>query len=69
MGPVYVFKCRICDKIFEVTRADLKNNDTSCIYCGAAQTRRVYTVPAVIFRGNGFYTTDYRRAKGQKEKV
>lgn len=59
--PLYEYKCDHCDEIFEVMQkfsdAPLATHDK----CGGP-VRRLVSVPAIQFKGTGWYITDYARA-------
>lgn len=63
--PVYVFECELCGEIFE--RESHMNDDLSQVICpnGHPTAHRVYSAPAVIYKGSGFYVND-KRAKASK---
>jgi putative FmdB family regulatory protein len=59
--PTYEYKCDACGATFErfqsITAAPIKR----CPECGKAKVRRLIgTGAGVIFKGSGFYITDYR---------
>ena len=59
--PTYEYKCSACGHAFEkfqsITAAPLKK----CPKCGKNQARRLIgTGAGLIFKGSGFYITDYR---------
>jgi putative FmdB family regulatory protein len=67
--PTYEYKCTACGHAFEqfqsITAAPIKR----CPQCGKAKVKRLLgTGAGVIFKGSGFYTTDYRDAS-YKEKA
>ncbi len=71
--PTYEYECRDCGHRFEtfqsITDAALKK----CPACGKRALRRLIGAGAtVIFKGSGFYQTDYRsdayRKSAEKEK-
>ncbi len=59
--PLYEYKCDHCDEVFEVMQkfsdAPLATHDK----CGGP-VRRMISVPAIQFKGTGWYITDYARA-------
>lgn len=65
--PVYVYHCTSCDKEFEVTQRMSDPPLTDC-GCGAkGSVRRLLSSGAgVIFKGSGFYQTDYKGSAGAK---
>jgi putative FmdB family regulatory protein len=58
--PLYTFECTTCGARFERAR---HMTDQTIPVCpnGHRTVRRVFTPPAVIFKGAGFYSTDHRR--------
>lgn len=58
--PVYDYFCQACGSQFERRLSFLDDKETSnCPVCGAGAFRK-FAVPAVIFKGSGFYQTDHR---------
>ncbi len=57
--PRYEYKCKKCDRAFEVTHGI---NDTveSCEECGG-DVRRVFHPVGIVFKGSGFYATDSKK--------
>ena len=67
--PTYEYDCGACGKTFEkfqsIKAAPLKN----CILCGKPKAKRRFgTGAGLIFKGSGFYITDYR-SDSYKEKA
>ena len=67
--PTYEYKCDACGHGFErfqsITAAPVKK----CPECGKSKVRRLIgTGAGLIFKGSGFYITDYRDA-GYKDKA
>jgi len=56
--PIYVYRCRDCGADLERRQGFQDPPLTECATCGGA-LRRVLQPVGVIFRGSGFYTTDY----------
>ena len=59
--PTYEYKCSACDHVFEkfqsITAAPIKK----CPQCGKNKAKRLISMGAgMIFKGSGFYITDYR---------
>jgi putative FmdB family regulatory protein len=59
--PVYSFICSVCGERFE--RKSSFSEDHMHFVCpnGHEQVRRVYSAPAVFYKGSGFYVTDHRK--------
>jgi len=62
--PTYEYRCLKCKKAFErfqkMTDAPLKK----CPTCGGKAERQIGTGAGLIFKGSGFYITDYKRSGG-----
>ena len=59
--PLYKFKCDICGTVFE--KPFHMEDDKSGLMCpnGHKQVHRVYAAPNIVFKGSGFYVTDYKK--------
>ena len=57
--PTYVYACKDCSDRTEVVQRMSDAPLTECAKCGGA-LRRVLFPPAVVYKGSGFYTTDYK---------
>ena len=60
--PIYEYKCQECGYRFEV-RQDFDDDAlTECRNNGChGPVRRLFSPPAIIFKGSGFHITDYGR--------
>jgi putative FmdB family regulatory protein len=61
--PVYEYRCTK-DHVYEKTESFSAPSVQKCTVCGA-RARRQISMPAVIFKGSGFYSTD-NRGSGSK---
>lgn len=57
--PTYVYACRECDERLEVVQKMSDEPLKDCPKCEGS-LRRVLFPPAVVYKGSGFYTTDYK---------
>ena len=57
--PMYVYACQSCGRVIERRQSFQDAPLTDCDECGGA-LRRVLQPVGIIFRGSGFYSTDYR---------
>ena len=64
--PRYDYRCVECDYQFELVQSFQEAGQGNCPLCSGAG-RRVYYAPPVIYKGSGFYTTDYGRPKPPAE--
>ncbi len=58
--PIYRFLCDRCGTEFRELVMN-GNPRVRCPGCGADEVNRLLTRFGVIYKGSGFYTTDYRR--------
>jgi putative FmdB family regulatory protein len=63
--PTYGYACKGCGNQFEVIQKITEPALTTCESCGGDLRRLLYPV-GVVFKGSGFYVTDYRD-KGRSE--
>ncbi len=59
--PRYEYKCKECNKIFEVVHG-FSESVESCTFCGG-DVRRVFHPVGIVFKGSGFYSTDYGKQR------
>ena len=59
--PTYEYKCDSCGAAFERFQSIMAAPIKRCPECGKAKVRRlISTGGGMIFKGSGFYITDYR---------
>jgi putative FmdB family regulatory protein len=59
--PTYDYECDGCDHHFDAFQAISEDPLKKCPKCGKKKLRRLFGAGAgVIFKGSGFYLTDYR---------
>ncbi len=56
--PIYEYVCEQCQHRFEVKQRVSDPPLSGCVRCGHA-VRRVISAPAIMFKGTGWYVTDY----------
>lgn len=71
--PTYDYECDACQHEFELFQGINDPVQRKCPKCGKLKLRRLFgTGAAVVFKGSGFYQTDYRsesyRKGAEKEK-
>ncbi len=65
--PTYDYVCDACDHEFEVIQPITAATKRKCPECGRMKLRRKIGAPAAImFKGSGFYATDYRSESYKK---
>jgi len=59
--PTYEYRCSSCGAEMEIFHSMTEDARTKCPECGEeALTRLISAGGAVLFKGSGFYETDYR---------
>jgi putative FmdB family regulatory protein len=59
--PTYEYQCDACDHNFEEFQSMSEEPLKTCPQCKKRKLRRVFGAgAAVLFKGSGFYQTDYR---------
>jgi putative FmdB family regulatory protein len=61
--PTYEYKCLKCGKSFDQFQKMSDKPLKACIHCGGKAERQIGAGAGIIFKGSGFYETDYKRAK------
>jgi len=56
--PIYEYECEGCADRFEVKQGMKDDPLTTCQRCGKA-LQRLISSPAIMFKGSGWYVTDY----------
>jgi putative FmdB family regulatory protein len=74
--PTYEYQCDACEHNFDEFQSMSEEPLKKCPKCGKKKLRRVFGAgAAVLFKGSGFYETDYRSesykkaAKAEQEAV
>ena len=62
--PTYEYQCeKGCN--FEVFQKFNASNPESCPKCGSLGIERQFSIPSIIYKGSGFYSTDYGSSKSR----
>ena len=64
--PTYEYECQKCGNRFELFQSIKDKPKRTCPKCGGRVKRLLGTGAGIIFKGSGFYITDYRKP-GYKE--
>jgi len=62
--PFYRYECTECKNEFRILRRTSEKGSAVCPHCGGSKTRRLLPRIGVIYKGKGYYSTDYRKTKG-----
>jgi putative FmdB family regulatory protein len=65
--PTYEYRCDKCNKTFEVFQKITEKPIKKCPTCSSPVRRLIGSGGGILFKGSGFYATDYR-SKSYKEK-
>ena len=59
--PRYDYECSSCGHVFELRQSFDAEPTGECPRCAGMSRRKFHAVP-IIYKGSGFYTTDYKRS-------
>ena len=65
--PTYDYECDKCGHKFEAFHSMTAKSISKCPECGGKVHRLIGTGSGIIFKGTGFYETDYKKKKGSKD--
>lgn len=67
--PTYDYYCKACDKALEVFQSISAERLTVCPECDKRGkiTRKISGGSGIIFKGSGFYETDYKSKGGKPD--
>jgi putative FmdB family regulatory protein len=58
--PTYEYKCESCEEAFEIFQKISEPTLKECPVCGGRLKKLISGGVGIIFKGSGFYTTDYK---------
>ena len=58
--PTYEYKCQACGHEFEKFQSMMEDPIKTCPVCKGRVKRLIGTGSGLIFKGSGFYVTDYK---------
>jgi len=61
--PTYEYKCDACGHVFEQFQNITDKPLQKCPSCGSGVRRMISSGAGIIFKGKGFYQTDYKNGK------
>ena len=64
--PTYDYFCEKCDKTYEFFQSMSDDPIQKCSVCSNKIRRLVSGGTGLIFKGSGFYLTDYAKSKSKK---
>ena len=60
--PTYEYECKNCEKVFDIFQKITDKPIEKCPKCHKKITRLIGGGSGIIFKGPGFYATDYRKS-------
>lgn len=66
--PIYEYKCKQCGKIVETLVLKPEDEPKKCPYCGGKLVKIFSGGVGFVFKGAGFYATDYKAKEERKSK-
>jgi len=65
--PTYEYECKDCGHSFELFQSMTEIRMEKCPQCGGILRRLIGKGTGIIFKGSGFYATDYRSSDYHKK--
>jgi putative FmdB family regulatory protein len=65
--PTYGYRCGSCGHEFEIRQGITDEPLSTCPKCGGKLSKMLYPA-GIIFKGSGYYTTDYKSAGSGEDK-
>ena len=59
--PLYEYQCDACGRRFEKIQKFSDEPLTVCALCGKGPVHKLFSSPAIQFKGSGWYITDYAK--------
>ena len=63
--PIYEYECETCHHRFELMQKFSDKPIKKCTQCGSP-VHKVLSPPALVFKGTGWYVTDYARPERER---
>jgi len=67
--PTYDYLCTSCKNEFEVFQSMTEKPKRSCPECNGPVKRLIGSGAGIMFKGSGFYETDYKRSSSGESKA
>ncbi len=65
--PFYRYECRSCGETFRLLHQNGTSLQVGCPSCGGKEANRLLPRIGVIYKGSGYYSTDYRSKEREKK--
>jgi putative FmdB family regulatory protein len=63
--PIYEYECEACNHRFEVIQKISDRPIKKCVLC-QGKVSKVFSAPGLLFKGSGWYVTDYANPERKK---
>ena len=67
--PTYEYECEACGHAFERFQSMSDEPIRTCPECGGAVRRLISSGGGLVFKGPGFYATDYRKGPSGRDRA
>ena len=64
--PTYDYACQSCNNVFEVFHRISEEPEITCPKCNSEAKRKISLGSGLVFKGSGFYVTDYKKKSEPK---
>lgn len=65
--PTYEYECLKCGEIFDAFQKMSDKPLTECVKCNGSVRKLISAGSGLIFKGSGFYITDYKKKTSSNE--
>lgn len=66
--PTYEYECSVCKTSIEEFHSINETPDIICPDCKSKMNKIISSGASIVFKGTGFYVTDYPKDKGKTNK-
>ena len=67
--PTYEYECEACSHTFDIMQSITDKKLSKCPKCGELKLARLIGMGSgIVFKGTGFYETDYKRKAEKPDK-
>ncbi|MBT4035660.1 MAG: hypothetical protein HOB84_13510 [Candidatus Marinimicrobia bacterium] len=67
--PTYEYECLSCGNHFDAFQKMSDSHLEKCVHCKGSVRRIISGGSGLIFKGSGFYITDYAKGKAEKTET
>jgi len=66
--PIYEYKCQKCGRKVEILLLPHEGEPVICSFCGGSLIKLLSSGVGLVFKGSGFYITDYAKKEDKREE-